>query len=149
VALPASHLVATAVARTGVYYKRSGLTSAGIALLSSIAVLLIEDTIPKGILLASAVFFAVIAWRAVKSSTRYFDPASPVLRAILRDHERIARVRSEPVDDKGVVQLVVEDDQGSRLELRVNKANASKEMSALFDAFAELAPDAELQRDGY
>ena len=146
---PAAKLVATAIARTGVYYKRSGIFSAAIALVGCIGVLLIEDTVPKAVLLASAVFFAVTAWRTIKTANRYFDPdGSPVLHAILRDQEHIVRIRSEPSDKRGGPMLVVEDDHGERLELRVSESDTQRELSALFDAFAELAPQAELVRHG-
>lgn len=144
---PATKLVATAIARTGVYYKRSGIYAAVVGLAACVGVLLVEDTLPKGVLFVSAVFFAVVAWRTLRTANRYFDPdGSPVLRAILRDHEHIASVRAKRDGDGAL--LVVEDDRGHHLDLRVGKRSADEELAALLDAFAELAPSAEVQRDG-
>src|SRR5690606_17004514 len=103
----------------------------------------------KGVLLAFGVGFGVMAWRLVRLANRYFDPAvSPVLHAIVHDRSHIKLVRSQASSTKNVAMVIVEDDAGHRLDLRVPHGESAPELTELLDAFAELIPAAEVRRTG-
>ena len=132
--------IATAVARSGVYHKRTAVLAGLIALGCCVAVLVLDRTPAKALSLCLAIVFGFGAFRSIRRANRYFGlEGSPVLEAITQSPRRIAAVR--PAEESGVKTVVVVDADGNELSLR---AADGDDREALLDAFREHAPTAKI-----
>jgi hypothetical protein len=133
--------IANAIARSGVYHKRSALLAALIALGSCVAVLVLDQTAAKALSLCLAIVFGFSAFRSLRRANRYFGlQGSPVLEAITQSPRRIAAVR--PSEESGARTVVVVDTDGNQLALR---AGDGDDREALLEAFREHAPLAKIE----
>ena len=136
-----ARIIADAIARTGIYHKRTSLL-AGVAALAACALVAVADEAPsKGAALFFAALLAVVTYRSVRAANRCFDVASsPVLRAIAREPQRIAKVWQQP---SSAAVVVVEDDDGQQLPLRLGAERVAG-VAPLLAAFAKIAPHAQV-----
>ena len=140
-------VIARAIARSGLHYKRSALWSGLVALALCPLVLVVDEIPQKGVVLILAMVLAVTTYLSVRRSQRHFDlDSSPVLLAIARDPTKLAKVSSARPKPTGPWLVTVEDDAAHRLTLRLPPEASEEELSALLTAFAELAPDAVVAR---
>ena len=137
-------VIAKALARTSVYYRRTGLLSALIALGGVVGTLLVEQTVPKGGMLGVAVLFAAFSYRSLRAANRYVDPkASPVLLAIAEAPEKLAKVTLRQEKGKPCY-VVLEDADGDKLDVRIDFELVEERVPPLLDALAARFPQAEM-----
>lgn len=137
--------IARALAQTSVYYKRSALLAGLVGLAAVSGALWVEQTWPKGGLIAVGLMFAVFCYRSLRASASYVDPtASPVLRAITQAPEQIAKVWVER--GSGPCFVVLEDQRGARLPVRIEAHRVDEDVAPLLDALAARFPEAEVSR---
>jgi hypothetical protein len=138
--------VALAIARTTVYYRRTAILAGFIGLGAVIGTVMVEETIPKAAALAIGVLFSVFAYKGVRASYRYTDPAaSPVLEAISTDPTRIAKVSVAQSAGKPCY-VILETDDAERLPLRIAHGDIDEQLTPLLDALEALYPDADVKR---
>lgn len=132
--------IATAIARSGVYHKRTSMLAALIALGCCVTVMALDRTPAKAIALCLGIVFGFAAFRSIRRANQYFGvEGSPVLEAITQSPRRIAAVR--PADQSGARTVVVVDADGHELSLR---AEDGADRDALLEAFREHAPMAKI-----
>jgi len=147
--------VAHAIARSGLYHRRSALLAGVAALLVCVLSLLPKDNVDRGGLLAAGALLAIFTYRSIRTANQYFDKtASPILAALAGERQHIARVRFEPARRGSLslfglggqpAQVVVSDRAGHRLPLRLPADGPEHAAEALLDAFAELTPSAVIE----
>jgi len=156
-------VIATAIARAGVQYRRNGLASGVAALLGCGLTIYVDLAAQKAVSLAVTIVCAIYSYRSIRRANDYVDPsASPVLAALARDPREIASVSVKapsrsPLARLGAILMgdatdrivVVKHRKGSTLPLPVagKGEEADAEVTALLDAFEAVAPDAEIQRE--
>ena len=135
--------IATAVARTAVYYKRTALIAGVIGLAGVLGSLAIEDVAPKGAMLGVGALFGVFCFTSLRRTARYLDPdLSPALRTISHTPERVTAIVAERAAGKPSF-VVVTDEAGDLLRIRVQD---SADVAPLLDALAERCPNASVER---
>lgn len=137
--------IARALATASVYYKRTSLLAAVVALAAVVGTVLVEATVPKAAMLGVGVVFTVFAYRSLKASQRFVDPkASPVLVALTERPDSVAKIFVRHKEGQpGFV--VIEDAEGSQLEVRVDPADVAERVPALLAALEARSPDAIIQ----
>jgi hypothetical protein len=141
------HVIARAIARSGLHYKKSSISTGVVALAVCLLALVIEEPPQKGVALALAVLLAVFTYRSIRASQRHFDlESSPVLAAIARAPRQIRRVSCARPKADGPWLVTVEDAEAHRLTLRLPPETEAEEMSRLLGAFAAVAPEAAVER---
>jgi hypothetical protein len=134
--------IANAIARSGLYHKRTAVLSALIALGCCIAVFVLDRTVEKALALSFAVIFGLSAFRSLRRANRYFGlEGSPVLEAITQAPHHIRSVR--PSVQGGAPAVVVSDIDDNELSLRVGPGEGA--MVELLEAFRHHAPRAKVE----
>ena len=158
-----ARVIAGAIARAGVGYRRNGL-AAGVAALCGCALTIYVDlAAQKAVSLGITILCAIASYRSIRLANRYVDPsASPVLAALAKDPRQIAAVTVAAPSRSPVALVValltgdatekvvtVTHRDGSELPLPIpGKGEAAAAVAAeLVDAFEAIAPDAEIQRN--
>ena len=158
-----ARVIAGAIARAGVGFRRSGL-AAGVAALCGCALTIYVDlAAQKAVSLALTILCAIASYRTIRLANEYVDPtASPVLAALAKDPRQIASV-SVRAPSRSPVALVVAlltgaatervvvvtHRSGAELPLPVpGKGDAAAAAAAeILSAFEAIAPEAEIQRE--
>ena len=134
--------IATAIAQSGTYHKRTAVLAALIALGCCIATLVFEQTPQKSLALAMAVIFFFGAYRSLRRANLYFGlKGSPVLEAITQSPRRIATVRAS--EQGGAKTVVVIDADENQLALRAG--SGAGDLEELLEAFRQHAPRAKVE----
>jgi hypothetical protein len=140
--------IARALAQASVYYKRSALLAGLFGLAAVSAVMIVEQTLPKGVLIALGLIFAVMSYRSLRKSASFVDPAgSPVLRAMTESPDDIAKVWVEQAAGKPCY-VVVQERGGAQLAVRIEPDRVEAEVAPLLAAIEARSPNAEVVRRG-
>lgn len=158
-----ARVIAGAIARAGVGYRRNGL-AAGVAALCGCALTIYVDlAAQKAVSLALTIVCAIASYRSIRLANQYVDPtASPVLAALARDPRAIAKVAVQSPSRSPVALVValltgdatervvmVTHRDGAELPLPVpgKGRRAEDDASELVAAFEAIAPEAEIRRE--
>ena len=158
-----ARVIAGAIARAGVGYRRNSLTAGVAALFGCGLTIYVDLAAQKAVSLALTIVCAIASYRTIRLANQYVDPtASPVLAALANDPRQIAAVSvtrpsRSPValvvalltGDATERVVVVEHDEGEELRLPVpGKGDASAAAAAeILSAFEAIAPNAEIRRE--
>jgi hypothetical protein len=146
--------IAAAIARTGVYYRRTGLVAGFAALGGCGLTLAVEFAAQKVASIVLTVVFAIASYWHVRLANRYVDAsASPVIEALARDPGKIVKVFFERRPGSALARLlgigggayvVLEHEGGKQLSLRFAPSATADEVRPLLESLAVACPTADV-----
>lgn len=134
----AARRIARAFATTCAYYRKTALMTSGVAFVTLIAGAMFEGIQVRGCLMVIGIAFFIMAYRTVRLTRSYLDPAhSPVLLALALEPDTVTL--SFESDHKGGPAVIAKVARGTSLALRLEGPDFEAEARELMGAFDKLA----------